>query len=553
MNALKSPYLKEEEPFWYPDDINFYTEAIQTKPYLPGTFLLIPWKLTKLTKKDNMNGNTKFLLAIISNAVDKNDICYLSKEEIVDRMGPCTKDDKYQHGKYKWNNINRSLLRLEKNNWVEFEYTHNNRKIIKITNKTKIFFHGLTKKDYLLIPPDIFLLKLTSQRKMFLSYRLGFPDARKTKIAENLGVSERRIRAHYHYSIWDGILKTSKEPVEHKSSEHPSTVRRTRYNSKYNYCHNYILLGITSEFNKLNSIRDPSGPGNSCKIKKTRNTLGKEENMTIGKKGSGDSYVSQHVLFDNYKKDKDKDPELEILREEFPRLLIRGVGTKSYRDSIKLIRGLEQSITKVYGIGIIKRIADNLAPHGITIGQVNKCFSKTHTREERWELYRNLQNLTDSNYIPYVKNIPSLDKTLWDDNPNGNGIKSWLIYVMLKPPKNKYQLTDEDRKDFDATLDLLYDNWDALNDDKTEQVLKQLQEYYIRVLRPKCATDKEMDKLCGKGLYHLIDKYARWIVLHYEWQDRNDADINPGWFRPSSKPFKRYIKEFRKDLEKIAL
>jgi hypothetical protein len=263
--------------------------------------------------------------------------------------------------------------------------------------------------------------------------------------------------------------------------------------------------------------------------------------------------ASQTLLFNTYKEDKTKHPELEKIRGEYPFFLIRKPGTKSYNDCIQIINGLEQSLSKVFGMGLIKRIADNLSPYGITKTQITQCFLKSHSKEERLDIYTNLQNITDYNYMPYKKGPIHLDSVLWSNNPNNNGIKSLLIYTMLKPPKKKYQLTEKDRIDFDTTLDLLYDNWEALNDNKTEEVLKQLQEYYLRQLKPRCLKDKELNVLCGDGLYHLVDKYARWIVLHYEWKDKDDADINPGWFKPSSKPFKRYIKEFRKDLNKLVI
>lgn len=237
--------------------------------------------------------------------------------------------------------------------------------------------------------------------------------------------------------------------------------------------------------------------------------------------------------------------ELEEIFERFPKLSKVKRTSKTYPECRKVIRGLTNGLLTEFEISLVDLIASNLEEFGIRKSQVLKFFQTKFTKEERFELYQRLEKLKSPYYVPNLtKNGLNLMTALW--NFHSMGIKSWLTYVIFKPPVKRKDWTREEEKEREMASKQLKEAWENMNDVRLEKNLLWLHIHYKNDLIPECEKDNDLKKICNGGFFKFINRYILWLVEAYgDMVDKDDANINSGWLHKNSKPFARFMNEYK--------
>jgi len=243
-----------------------------------------------------------------------------------------------------------------------------------------------------------------------------------------------------------------------------------------------------------------------------------------------------------------KNRELEEMLICFPRLPKVKTTEKAYLECGKVIRALKNGLYETYGMELVDKISANLKPEGITKSQVLKVFRIEYSKEERFEFYSRLEQLKDPKYIPNLKtNNIKLNTALW--NEFGLGIKSWLVYVMIKPPVKKLEWTDDELQQRNNALKQLKEAWENMNDNRIDNVLKWLHIHYKKDLVNE---DGKLGELCSGGFDKFISRYIAWMMVYYgDMVDKDDAIVNVGWLDKKSKPFRKFMETYKNYMDHL--
>ena len=245
------------------------------------------------------------------------------------------------------------------------------------------------------------------------------------------------------------------------------------------------------------------------------------------------------------KKAHRKCQELEEMLICFPKLPKVKITENSYLKCAKVIKDLENGLYETYGMEMVNLIAANLEETGITKSQVLKVFRNKYSKEERFEFYLRLEKLKDPTYLPNLKqNGLNIGNALY--NPHAMGIKSWLVYVMIKPPVKKLEWTDDELQQRNNALKQLKEAWENMNDNRIDNALKWLHIHYKKDLVDKGDKDGNLGELCSGGFDKFISRYIAWMMVYYgEMVDKDDAIVNVGWLDKKSKPFRKFMETYK--------
>ena len=513
-------------------------------------FSFLPWGILSKTKNESgLTQKDKTILGTLLRFVDENGKVSLTNQEIVSYSETLNKNPK----KYPQNKIRNNLKRLTERGYLK-TYNQNGSNRYFIINPELMPYKtalGLS------VQKEIISTPLSQQKKQVLACRIAFPNMKVYTMADKLGMSPRSVSSHIRSLVKNGHLKVNtnhkndlvKTRIQPSENSYPST----RYSLGYSVrLSSSILSDDNILYNNLDKEDDVLHT-RFCDIIdiKTKKKFPIENHIEETQMLTN----QQSSLFKEFNtptKGNRKYAELELLKTQCPRLTIRGVDTKSYKRSIRVIKGLKKGLINEYGTGMMNQIAANLCSYGITKSQVVKIFHKQFTLDERQNLYKSLERLRDPGYLPNTSREISLDTALWS---LGNGVKSWLVYVMVKPPERKIEFTAEDIIEREGALEYLRKGWFVFNPipEKLTQNIERMQRFYKKSLLPRIVKDDKYAKLCDGGFVPFVTKYCRWISIEYPHMDPEEAQINPGWFKPESKPFQAFIAQFKEYLAPLQM
>jgi hypothetical protein len=255
---------------------------------------------------------------------------------------------------------------------------------------------------------------------------------------------------------------------------------------------------------------------------------------------------SIYSIFDKIKsgpvRSIEKHKELEDISERFKFFAKQRPTSVSYRNSVRVIRGLAKGLINEFGPDVMDIISNNLKDFGIKPSEVAQVFNKKYNKDERYKLYEHLNNLHRPIFLEYhPKTVNSLNSFFW--NQFGLGIRSWLVRIMIMPPQRKITYTQEETEERNKVLDFLLNDWIKLEEELTNRALLLTHEYFKKYLLSQIDKNSDIKILCENGFYNFMNMYVKWLVYEYPNMMPDNADINPGWFKYYSKPMKKFISE----------
>ena len=456
-----------------------------------------------------------------------------------------------------------------------------------------------THSDGLLIDSLIMDEFNKSSHRLVAAVEIAFPNSRNGWKAWKVGMSKRVYLYNKSLLKGDGILRKLKEEIRIKPKVLTPLVTQGFRTPIPRFSHllskelgkdilgNYSSLSKDKEDKKLDKPTSVNGEFSknefpnetSCSSKDDETisfkkqtslaTINNEtilENLTIPNSETEKDKLMEDAAFETkprlYElldkvstkpKPKKKKPhrkcqELEEMLICFPKLPKVKITENSYLKCAKVIKDLENGLYETYGMEMVNLIASNLEETGITKSQVLKAFRNKYSKEERFELYSRLEKLKDPTYLPNLKqNGLNIGNALY--NPHAMGIKSWLVYVMIKPPVKKLEWTDDELQQRNNALKQLKEAWENMNDDRIDNVLKWLHIHYKKDLVGK---DGELGELCSGGFDKFISRYIAWMMVFYgNTVDKDDAIVNPGWLDKKSKPFRKFMETYKNYLDHL--
>ena len=238
-------------------------------------------------------------------------------------------------------------------------------------------------------------------------------------------------------------------------------------------------------------------------------------------------------------------PEFFWIINNCPNLVIQKLGSQTHLNSEKVIRGLKNGLISEFAPYI-----DSLFTKGsnqrLSLVEMTKVINKKFTLSERKAIYQKLNDLHNLEFWPInKKNLPkNLYAALSPDSKFGQ--VSWLLYVICKEiqPLKRTAIHI-----MDWEVGHIVDRWPSIEDriQPLKKILNGLRRWYEEeFLLPYYEKESIIGGKWGTWNSFFLG-YINFIEKRYSYI----TDVNPGWFKSSSKPISAWQLEMKAISRKI--
>lgn len=586
---------------WQPKNIKLYNQQINVYPYEKNTFQAIPWSIL-CNKKFGKSLEARGLLAILARSADENGRTKLTNKEIEKRRGPRPVRGKKVKWRKNQDTPTRLLSLLEESEAI---CIHNregkNRTIhicqdaIDIIQKTK---NCPQEEKQLFIPPEIFLLTLSTPQKIYTAARMALQGLSVKNMSKRLGISENTIKDH-HFILENtkGVLEKlvgedfefyiKKLPVELQPPIKPyATPDKTLYRYILGIDIDYNLLLLHNNRNNLNehSVRGQGVFQNtpSLQNQNNQNLPYKENQLNPSLKENNnmakvpyDDTPEEHARWEAYRQNKIKTvgtasksahcefkpkrkirqfkptndgrydarylADIDWIKKECPFINTSKPGTWIYDNALWTVRALAIGPTNGLRPDEITAILSVMV--GKKPGQLNYPLSKEYIARN----FLSIKFSESDRHELYTRlnNMQSAEfkgkgkKVELDWAMRTNNNYSWLVHLWFAPPKRPREEFPPDLNDYkgqyERALGLMPVNLAKDQEGRLAWTVRVLKKVYLEEFRARRPVGYEGDLFYGDW-----PKFFNSLAEHFENQDVN---IYPGWFRSDSEPIKGFLAE----------
>lgn len=240
--------------------------------------------------------------------------------------------------------------------------------------------------------------------------------------------------------------------------------------------------------------------------------------------------------------------EMSMIFNNYTQLTRHRIGSKIHKNVEKVIHGLKNGIVTEFG-DYLNVIIEKGSNQKLKRSEIILACQKKYTLKERKEIYQKLNDLLSPEYHP--KNKKSLPRNLWDALSHSNNYSSvsWLLFVILRDIKS---LEKSAIVDMNYETELILRRWSPTplknSIPELKSALGMLNKYYYNeFLVPYY--DKET--VIG-GQWGTWERYLNGLLDFFDSRYQTSS-VNPGWFKPRSKPimaWERDMLRFQDEIEK---